>query len=264
MMRYRLKSGGSIGYSPAGTGDIAVVFLHPVGLKRDLWTPVAAALAEDCRTLTIDLPGHGESDIPSGRITMQGMADAVAEMIEAVGGPRVVVCGCSMGSAVAVSIAAKPSAKTVVGLITSNSGHHPSPDRHKSLTQRATEARRGMVVTLETTLKRWFTYEYMSTHADVVAPVRSWLLDGDPIVHGWCWEALRDFDYGPLFEKIALPMLAIGSALDQSAKPEHVKALADGFADGAYANIEGAGHISPLEAPAEYAALVRTFLSRLR
>ncbi len=42
-----------------------VIFLHATGFSRRCWRPMAAALAERCRPILVDLPGHGGSSGPA-------------------------------------------------------------------------------------------------------------------------------------------------------------------------------------------------------
>lgn len=260
-MRYRLKSGAAIAYAPGGSGATTLVMLHPVGLRGAVWRKVAEELAGEYRTLSVDLPGHGDSDVPPRRQSIEEMAASVLELIDTVGGERVVVIGCSMGSAVTAA-AASSGNKRIASFVFSNSSHGHGPDRHKALTGRAEAARKGMAATLDTTMKRWFTHEVLATRADLTAPVTDWLLQGDPIVHAWCWESLRDFDYAPLFPKLTLPALVIAGTLDQSASTKAVQALATALPKAEYREIEGAGHLSPWERPRDYAALLREFLAK--
>jgi pimeloyl-ACP methyl ester carboxylesterase len=259
-VRYRLKSGAAIAYTPGGSGATTLVMLHPVGLRGAVWSKVAGELAGEYRTLAVDLPGHGESDVPARRQSIEDMAASVLEMVATIGGDRVVLIGCSMGSAVAAAAAATGD-KKIAGIVFSNSSHVHGPDRHKSLTARADSARMGMAATLDTTMKRWFTHEILATRADLTGPVTDWLLQGDPIVHAWCWEALRDFDYAPLFPKLTLPALVIAGSLDQSASTKAVQALAAALPQAEYREIDGVGHLSPWERPRDYAGLLREFLT---
>jgi 3-oxoadipate enol-lactonase len=260
-MRYRLKSGAALAYRPSGAGEMTLVMLHPVGLRGAVWSGVARELSNDHRVIAVDLPGHGDSDVPSPPHSIHDMAEAVLDLVEAVGGDQVVPIGCSMGSAVAAAVAAKGGAK-IAAMVLSSASHGYQPERHKALTGRAESARGGMPRVLETTMQRWFTAETLATRTDLTAPVVEWLLDGDPIVHARCWEALRDFDYGTCIPNLTVPALVIAATLDQSAGPSAVKALASALPDAEYAEIEGAGHLSPWERPRDYAELVRAFLSR--
>ena len=89
-MKYRLKSGAAIAYAPGGRGDTTLVMLHPVGLRGAVWSKVAGELAGEYRTLAVDLPGHGESDVTARRQSIEDMAGSVVELIATVGGERVV------------------------------------------------------------------------------------------------------------------------------------------------------------------------------
>ena len=52
-------------YTNYGKGDTALVFVHGWACDETVWAEQAPALAEKIRVITIDLPGHGQSDKPS-------------------------------------------------------------------------------------------------------------------------------------------------------------------------------------------------------
>lgn len=260
-MRFRLKSGLALGYVPAGRGDVTLVMLHPVGLRAQMWAPLAAELATEYRSLAIDLPGHGESDVSAVAQSIADMAASVREIIDVLAGPRVVLVGCSMGSAVAASVAAG-APPGVEALVLSSSSLGQSPERMAALNQRAAEARRGMAAMLDNTVKRWFPANALVNNSERVSTVTGWLLAGDPIVHARGWLALRDFDYAPLLPALKLPTLVIGGEHDEAAKPPAVRALAAALPDAEYRELPGAAHLSPFDQPRLFAAAVRDFLGR--
>ena len=49
-------------YTNYGKGDAALVFVHGWACDETVWADQALALAEKIRVITIDLPGHGQSD----------------------------------------------------------------------------------------------------------------------------------------------------------------------------------------------------------
>lgn len=51
-------------YTNYGKGDTALFFVHGWSCDETVWTEQAPALAEKIRVITIDLPGHGQSDKP--------------------------------------------------------------------------------------------------------------------------------------------------------------------------------------------------------
>jgi pimeloyl-ACP methyl ester carboxylesterase len=260
-MRFRLKSGHALGYQPSGRGDITLVMLHPIGLRADIWAPVAAELAADYRIIAVDAPGHGDSDVQGAALSIGDMAASVLELVEAMGGDHIIPVGCSMGSSMAGALAAIAPAGRIAALVLSNSSYQPAAERGTAHLQRAEAAKSGMANVLETTLSRWFTPEVLASRPDMVAEVARWLLAGDPMVHSQCWNALGNFSYEPLLPALTMPALAIGGELDKAAKPLATRALAGALPAGTYAEIAGAGHLSPLERPAAFAGAIRGFLN---
>jgi len=51
-------------YTNYGKGETALVFIHGWACDETVWAEQAPALAEKIRVITIDLPGHGQSDKP--------------------------------------------------------------------------------------------------------------------------------------------------------------------------------------------------------
>ena len=51
-------------YTNYGKGDTALLFVHGWACDETIWSEQAPALAERTRVITIDLPGHGQSDKP--------------------------------------------------------------------------------------------------------------------------------------------------------------------------------------------------------
>src|SRR5437588_8373957 len=52
-------------YTNYGNGETALLFVHGWACDETVWSEQAPALAEKFRVITIDLPGHGQSDKPN-------------------------------------------------------------------------------------------------------------------------------------------------------------------------------------------------------
>jgi pimeloyl-ACP methyl ester carboxylesterase len=109
-------AGRRMRYVELGSGDPPVVFVHGLGGNWQNWLENLPAAARHRRTIAMDLPGFGESEMPDGEISISNYADWVAELLDAVGGERAVVVGNSMGGFVVCELAiAHP--KRVSGLV---------------------------------------------------------------------------------------------------------------------------------------------------
>jgi pimeloyl-ACP methyl ester carboxylesterase len=96
----------------------AVVFLHGAGMDHSVWALLARAFSHNgFGVLAPDLPGHGRSAGPA-LSSIAALADWTAALIDAAGIKAARVIGHSMGSLVALEMAARHPAKlSALGLI---------------------------------------------------------------------------------------------------------------------------------------------------
>jgi pimeloyl-ACP methyl ester carboxylesterase len=83
----------------------AVVFLHGFLENRFMWSDIIEALPKKYRCITIDLPGHGESQNLAYVHSMEEMAEVVKAMLDHLKIRRAIVVGHSMGGYVALALA---------------------------------------------------------------------------------------------------------------------------------------------------------------
>lgn len=104
MKRNELRIGEStVVYFTGGRAERTLVLVHGVNDQSGTWAAVAPALLRDYRLVTIDLPGHGESDPKTGPLPMRTMIDALGAVIEATSpGKPVALLGNSMGGWVSI------------------------------------------------------------------------------------------------------------------------------------------------------------------
>src|SRR4051794_13081158 len=101
---------------PAGTVEVRergsgppVVFVHGVGVNGDLWRHVAPALAETHRVLVPDWPlgSHPVALRPGADLSVFGLADLVADVLEALELTDVTLVANDTGGAISQAVAAR-------------------------------------------------------------------------------------------------------------------------------------------------------------
>lgn len=95
-------------YERGGRDDreaATILFLHGLGSGADDWHAQVSALAADYRLLLVDLPGHGRSALPAGRLSVDGMATEVEALLAHLGERAVHVVGLSLGGCVGLALA---------------------------------------------------------------------------------------------------------------------------------------------------------------
>ena len=83
-----------------GTRDVALVFVHGWNSDESVWKKQVPALSQKLRAITIDLPGHGQSDKPAIAYTMDLHAKAIDAVLQDAGVKAAVLVGHSNGTPV--------------------------------------------------------------------------------------------------------------------------------------------------------------------
>ncbi len=124
-------------FTATGKGPATVIFVHGWTCDETSWSEQVPAISARYRTVTVDLPGHGQSGSPKdGKFSMDLFASAVEAVRAEVGADRVVLVGHSMGTPVIVQYARLYSQHTAAmvfadGVVTlgDNLGRRPNSDR---------------------------------------------------------------------------------------------------------------------------------------
>ena len=107
---------GTAQYLAAGPAEAPVIlFIHGFGGDLNNWMFLQPALAENFRTIALDLPGHGGSTKQVPAPDAAGLAGFVLAAMDALGIPAAHLVGHSMGGAVALAMA-QASAERVLSL----------------------------------------------------------------------------------------------------------------------------------------------------
>jgi pimeloyl-ACP methyl ester carboxylesterase len=100
------RDGTVLAYEDAGAGEPPVVLVHGIACHRAFMAPQAQFLRARHRVVAIDLRGHGDSNAPRQRYTIDGLADDVGWVCEQLEVKHAVLVGHSLGGLVALELAA--------------------------------------------------------------------------------------------------------------------------------------------------------------
>lgn len=87
--------------------DVPTILVHGLALSSRYMIPTADLLARTHRVYVPDLPGFGDSDKPGRVLDVGGLADALADWMEAAGIGRAVLLGNSFGCQIIADFAAR-------------------------------------------------------------------------------------------------------------------------------------------------------------
>lgn len=115
--KFATLDGAKIHYVNYGQGSDALVLVHGWTQNIDAWRDQIPDLAKRNRVIAIDLPGHGKSDKPEVKYSMDYFARAIDAVLQDAKVNRAVLVGHSMGTPVARQFYRKYPDKTLAIVI---------------------------------------------------------------------------------------------------------------------------------------------------
>ncbi len=134
------KRGKRVHRAPArrgGSGGEPLVLLHPFGLCSEVWAPIVPALGEHHTLFPIAIPGHHGSDPlpPDYKHSIERAVDVLEAKLDALGLARAHLVGNSLGGWLAIELARRARASSVVALAPGGGWELGSPE-HRRLVRR--------------------------------------------------------------------------------------------------------------------------------
>ncbi len=263
MTRARIN-GIEMAYDDVGKGQ-PVLLLHGFPFNRTMWRGQVEALHGSYRFITPDLRGHGETEVTE-TATMDEMAEDVAALLDELKIESAVVCGLSMGGYVTLAFYQK-FPERVRALILADTRPQSDTDEAKATReQQALKAlQEGMAPIADGLAPKLLAEETFEELPEVVARLREMMLGMD--ARGTA-AALRGMaarkDQSARLRKIDVPTLVIVGSRDAITPPEVSHEMQSEIHGSRLEIMEGAGHVSNLERPAEFNRALQEFLDGLQ
>jgi pimeloyl-ACP methyl ester carboxylesterase len=258
-MQQVLVNGLSIAYERAGTGP-ALVLLHGFSLDSRSWRPQIEQLSDRWTVLAWDAPGAGRSQDPPPTFGITDWVDALAGVFDAAGIKRAHLVGLSWGGLLAQEFYARhPSRVLSLVLADTYAGWKGS------LPSVVSEQRLDAAVQDSRLPREQFVEKYLpAMFSDAPAPaVRSELgsvmRDFHPLGFRLMAMALARADTRGLLSTIRVPTLLIWGDADKRSPLNVGHAMRTLIPGARFEVIPGAGHLSNLERPVEFNAVLRDF-----
>lgn len=253
-----------LAYSDEGQGP-PVIFLHAFPLNRTTWAPQVAGLSDRYRVVTIDLRGHGESDAPMWRYTLDQFAEDVNGLLEHLDIARATFVGLSMGGYILFALYRKYPALFQALVLADTRATADTPDAKAARFSMAQVAyRRGASAIAELMLPKLLSPASLENRADLRDHLRT-IITGNQVsgIVGDLMAMEERPDSTPLLSTISVPTLVIAGEEDLASPPEEVKSMADRIPGSTFVRIPQAGHLSNMENPAAFNEALLSFLTSL-
>ena len=254
----------NLAYSDEGQGP-PVVFLHAFPLNRTMWASQVTGLSDRYRVITIDLRGHGESEAPMWRYTLDQFAEDVIGLLEHLGIAKATFVGLSMGGYILFALYRRRPELFQALVLADTRATADTPDAKAARFSMAQIAyRRGAPAIAELMLPKLLSPASCEHRADLREHLRT-IITGNQVsgIVGDLMAMEERPDSTSLLPTISLPTLVIAGEEDLASPPEEVESMANQIPGSTFVRIPQAGHLSNMENPGAFNAAILTFLTSM-
>ncbi|AEG44971.1 alpha/beta fold hydrolase [Isoptericola variabilis] len=243
-------------YALRDGAGVPLVLLHGFPLDHRMWVATAQALPEGIRTIGVDLPGQGHSDVGGLPESLDDAAEAVYRTLRDQGEGNAVVAGLSMGGYVALALAERhPGFVHGIGLVDTKS------------TADSEEARANRLRIADEAVNDQTIAPVLSMPAKLLGPtsilerrnlfpaVEAWIRAQSPTGVAWAQRAMAARpDRTRVLEEYDGPVAVVVGAEDKITPLAEAEHMVHAARDATLTVVPNAGHMSAVEEPAAVAA----------
>ncbi len=252
------NAGYSLGYEETGGGErLPIVFLHGVGSDKSVWRPQLRHFGRERRALAFDYPGYGDSDPAPEGTTREDFAAAILSAMRELGVERAHICGLSLGGVVAIAMHHAARSACVSLILADTFAVHPEGRAIYERSVAGSANLRGMAeARVDVLLAQPADSELRTEVIDTMARI-------DPAAYRIGAAAVWLADQRDRAGSIDVPTLVLVGDQDLVTPYDLSSELVDLIPDARLQTIPGAGHLSNVERPDEFNAILREFIGGL-
>lgn len=241
---------------------VPLVFLHGIGGRANAWAPIQKTCVEAGYTsLAWDMPGYGDSPAVDP-YDFDGLADALAALMDAHGFPKAVLVGHSLGGMVALHMWARHPQRVAALVLAASSpafGHGSGDFQQTFVAQRLAPIEAGQSMA-QVADKLVPTMVAPGFDGAGLAHAKACMGSISPATYKSALGALVQFEQRTALPTITVPTLCIAAEHDRTAAPSVVQRMADKIPNAQYQCLAGVGHLLTFEQPERFAQTLLHFL----
>jgi 3-oxoadipate enol-lactonase len=254
-------NGIQINYELSGRDGAPVVMLsHSLASSLVMWHPQMDSLESKFNVLRFDTRGHGDSDAPEGKYTLELLAADAVALMDVLEIDAVHFVGLSMGGMIGQNLALDHGDRLKSLALCDTAA--VMPDEVQAIWQQRIAAARekGLQDQVDETLERWFTPEYLSQNPPEVEMIRRQILATPVAGYIGCSEAIRGLDNLKRLSEITLPTLIIVGEEDPGTPVAASEAMHERIDGSKLVVLPAARHLSNIEQSGAFNEALMDFL----
>ena len=268
MQHFTASDGASIAYQDEGRGR-PLVLLHGLMAHQAFYDP-QRPLAQHFRLIRVDLRGHGGSGDAGSPLTVDRLAQDVAELASTLDLQQAIGIGWSLGASVLWRVLAGPEGALFAGSVVIDMTPRVlnAGTWQLGLSPELCEARSAAIRSdFSTFAANAGQAIFTQPIADGNRALADWasveFARNDPAAIGSIWASLVDEDFRADLQRISQPSLIVHGANSQLYGPGTADYLAQALPNARAVRFERSGHAPHLEEPEKFNRLIREFAAGL-
>jgi pimeloyl-ACP methyl ester carboxylesterase len=253
---------GALHHRDTGEGP-AVVLLHAFPLSSAMWLAQRDGLSDAYRVITPDQRGFGGTPLGDDEPSLDAAADDLAGLLDAKGLDRVVLGGLSMGGYVAMAFLRRhPDRVGALLLADTKAGADPPParDNRERIAQLLSNDPESSVL-IDDVLPSLVGETTMRERPLVFGRAKAFAQAAPAAAAAWAQRAMAARpDSFPTLVSLQVPALVVVGEEDVVSPVADAQAMADAMTGAWLEVLPRAGHLTAMECPEEFNAVVRAFL----
>ena len=243
------------------SGKNPIVFVHGVGLNKDIWKP-QIDFFKDYTTLTYDLLGHGKTPLKKSKVNFDDFSEQLFSLINKLELKKIHLIGFSLGALIARKFASKHSER-LSSLIIHGSIYKRDENQKRVVLNRFNVAKMNKPTSRHTALRRWFSEEFIKKNPEIYKSIYSLLEKNDHKYFLKIYEIFVHYeDEDDIIKKINVDTLITTGENDLGSTPEMAKNLSKVIKGSKFIEIKKGKHLCSIECADDVNIIFKQFIDQ--
>jgi len=238
-----------------------IVFIHGVGLTKEIWEP-QINFFKDYNTLTYDLLGHGKTPLKKTKVNFGDFSKQLNKLIDELNFKKIHLVGFSLGALIARNFAFENSNK-LDSLVLLGSIYRRTEEQNRIVKNRFETAKTNKPASNQAALRRWLSEDFIKKNPDVYKKIYSILDKNNRVDFLKCYELFVNYvDDDNILKKINVNTLVSTGQNDVGSTPEMSKNLSKMIQRSEFVEIKGGKHLCGIECSNDVNILLKKFIDK--
>ena len=245
-MSYKTDSFGTSYFLNKVNEKKPIVFIHGVGLTKEIWEPQIDFL-KNYNTLTYDLLGHGKTPLKKSKVNLEDFSKQLIKLIDELNFKKIHLVGFSLGALIARHFASEHSDR-LSSLIIHGSIYKRNEAQKRVVQNRYEVAKMNRPASKETAIRRWLSRDFTKKNPNIYKKIYSILEKNKRLDFLKCYEVFVQYtDDDEMIKKINAHTLITTGQNDVGSTPEMSKNLSKMIKGSNFVQIKKGKHLCSIE-----------------